>query len=136
MLQSKCFFPAALLFLIGMSLIYSCEGKKDSLPSGIFSKDKMVDVLVDVHLTEAASDNHGLTFPQINIRMANRYDSVFAKHQITYTQFKTSYDYYLQHPDLLADVYAEVVNKLTTMDSKHRASAVKVPPKSLRNDSL
>ena len=94
----------------------------------------MVDVLVDVHLAEASADNHGLKLPQINMIMAEKYDSVFLKHETTFTDFKSSYDYYLDHPDDLSEIYTEVVNKLTTMESKVSGGKnLKRPPVQLRD---
>src|SRR6476646_7295037 len=98
-----------------LTLLVSCGSKTNSVPSRIIPKDKMVDVLVDIHLAEAASDNHGLTKPEINLMMASRYDTIFQKHEITFEQFKSSYDYYMNHPDEFSDIYSEVVNKLTTL---------------------
>ena len=103
-----------------LTLLISCNGKTNSVPHRIISKDKMVDVLVDIHLAEAAADNHGFTKAEINLMMASKYDSIFQKHEITFDQFKTSYDYYLNHPDEFSDIYSEVVNKLTTLVSKVR----------------
>ena len=53
----------------------------------------MVDVLVDIHLAEAASDNHGLTKPEINLMMASKYDTIFQKHETSFKEFESSYDY-------------------------------------------
>lgn len=122
------------LFTI-LTLLISCTGKTNSVPSRIIPKDKMVDVLVDIHLAEAAADNRGFTKPQINLVMAARYDTIFMKNAITYDQFKYSYDYYMNHPDEFSDIYSEVVNKLTTMVSKVKSNKKKPLPVEKR-DSL
>ena len=96
----------------------------------------MADVLVDVHLAEASADNHGLNAPQVNMMMAAKYDSLFLKHEITFAQFKSSYDYYLAHPDVLSEIYSEVVNKLTTMESKATNARKIKPPKIYPRDTV
>lgn len=94
----------------------------------------MVEVLVDVHLAEASADNRGLNTPQINMMMAAKYDSLFQKHETTFSQFKDSYDYYLDHSDQLAEIYSQVVSKLTTMETKLSAGRkIKPPPKEKRD---
>ena len=87
----------------------------------------MVAVLVDVHLAEATTESRGMNVLQINSTMAGRYALIFKKHELTYDEFKTSYDYYLEHPDLLNEVYIEVTNQLTTMESKVK-SKMKIKP--------
>ena len=130
----KNFVATSLVISFTFTFLFSCSHKTDSVPSRIIPKDKMVDVLVDVHLAEAAADNHGLKSPQIDMMMAARYDSVFQKHGITFEEFKSSYDYYLAHPDVLSEIYSEVVNKLTTMESKaNSARKIKLPKISPRD---
>ena len=96
----------------------------------------MADVLVDIHLAEASADNHGLNAPQVNSLMAAKYDSLFQKHKITFAQFKYSYDYYLDHPAELSEIYTEVVNKLTTMESKASSGRKIKPPVINKRDTL
>lgn len=96
----------------------SCSPREEEpLPSGILGKDKMVAVLVDVHLAEAAADNRNLSANQINEVMAGRYSALYTKHGITTKQFVSSYNFYLEHAALLSSIYAEVVNQLTTRES-------------------
>ena len=96
----------------------------------------MTEMLVDVHLAEASADNRGLNSPQINMLMAAKYDSLFQKHETTFEQFKSSYDYYLDHPDQLAEIYSQVVSKLTTMETKLSAGRKIKPPPIERRDSV
>jgi hypothetical protein len=129
-------FSLSLFFFSILSLFVSCTGKTNSVPSGIIPKDKMVEVLVDIHLAEAAADNRGLTKPEINLMMASKYDTIFLKHKTTFKQFKSSYEYYMNHPDMFSDIYSEVVNKLTTMVSKVKNDRKMKPPPIQKRDSL
>ena len=108
-------------FILLLSFMFcSCKERKVEVPPGILSKDKMIDVLVDVHLAEAAPMNHGITTKELNGIMVGKYDDVMKKHTITFEQFKKSFDYYLQHPDQLDEIYQEVVNRLTALEGKSR----------------
>ncbi|MEO5675539.1 MAG: DUF4296 domain-containing protein [Chitinophagales bacterium] len=118
-----------------MMLQVSCSDKASYAPSGMISKSKMVDIFVDVHLAEAAADNRALTASQINSLMALRYDSLFRKNKTTFREFKASYDYYAAHPAEIADIYDEVVNKLTTLESRVSGGKPARFPKQL-GDSL
>lgn len=119
-----------------LTLFISCTGKTNSIPSRVIPKDKMVDVLVDIHLAEAAADNRGFTKPEINLMMASKYDSIFQKNETTFEQFKFSYDYYMNHPAEFSDIYSEVVNKLTTLVSKVRNEKKIKPSPAQQIDSL
>lgn len=96
----------------------------------------MADVLVDVHLAEASAENRGLSTPQINVLMAAKYDSLLKKNETTFAQFKSSYDYYLNHADQLSEIYTQVVNKLTTMESKVTVGKKTKPPPVDRRDTI
>ena len=122
-----------LFMVLASALFFSCSHEADQTPSNIISKDKMIAVLVDIHLAEASADNRLLNLDQINAAMATRYDSLFKEHDINYEQFKTSYDYYLAHATELSEIYAEVVNELSTRDSKVNANR-RIP--NVVNDSI
>jgi hypothetical protein len=124
-----------LLSLLLSLLFVSCKSNKDATPSDVLSKDKMVDVLVDVHLAEASLGLERISGPRLDQLTAKKYDSVFMKHQITYEQFKTSYEYYVEHPVVLDDMYQEVINHLSTMQGKFSSGPThhKMPKDSLRN---
>jgi hypothetical protein len=120
--------------LLASVFFLSCSPREEEpLPSGILGKDKMVAVLVDIHLGEAAADNRNLSANQVNEVMAGRYSELYARHGITTRQFVSSYNYYLEHAELLSPIYAEVVNQLTTRESGIRESR-KLPRVS--NDSM
>jgi len=59
---------------------------------------------------------------QLSQIMAGKYDEVMKTHHIRYTQFRTSFEYYLEHPTDLDEIYQEVVNRLTAMDGKTRSN--------------
>ena len=110
-----------LLALGWLVLLCSCKQKAEVAPSAILGKDKMIAVLVDIHLAEASNVSKGLTATQLNELISGKYDDVMKKHDVTYDEFKSSFDYYLQHPDQFDDIYQEVVNRLSAMEGKSRA---------------
>jgi hypothetical protein len=124
---------APLLMII---FFISCSGEKKHIPSDIILQDEMADILTDVHLAEASTDNRGTTMPQINRMMATKYDSLFRRHHVTFEQFKSSYNFYLDHPDYLSDIYTEVVNKLTTLESRVTKRKKVVTSPIMKKDSL
>lgn len=101
-------------------LVASCNGLLTSKPSGTLSESKMVDVLVDMHITEATvkfgvdSTSHAVDTTEAR----NRFAEVFRNHSIKPEEFNTSLNYYLEHVEEMDKIYADVINKLTEIDVK------------------
>ncbi len=75
-------------------------------PWGVLSHDKMVAVLLDVHIAEAAMKVVDTSAKRIERQ--EYYNTVFGKHNITKEQFDKSLDWYSHHPKLLIEVYDDV----------------------------
>lgn len=90
---------------------------------GTLSEKEMVDVLVDINLTEAAlkigSDTTGIRITDTT-NMRIRFAEVFRKHDVDPDDFNTSLSYYLEHIDDLDKIYAEVITRLTTLEATLR----------------
>ncbi len=96
----------------------SCNKKSGAQPKDLIAKDKMIDVLVDVHLAEASTEIRSITPQLIDHITAERYQMVFDKYKITLDQFVDSYNYYLEHTGVLDEIYVEVVNRLSALDGR------------------
>lgn len=108
------------LFFCMIMLISSCNSLIKSKPSSIISEEKMTDILVDLHLTEAivriGNDSVGHTEDSTQLRI--RFAEVFKKYDTKPDQFTFSLNYYLEHIDELDKIYADVIVRLTEMDAK------------------
>ncbi len=100
-------------------LLFACSNeKKVDIPSNVLSKQKMAEVMLDVHLLEAAmSLNTYNTDMATSKNPAPPFD-VFAKYKITKKQYNESFDFYTRHPDLLKDVYQLVLENLSKMQAE------------------
>lgn len=97
----------------------SCNGILNSKPSALLSEEEMTEVLVDIHLTEAALRVADDSLARLNdtTKLRILFASVYKKHNIDPDDFNTSLDYYLQHIDELDKIYVEVINRLTELDA-------------------
>lgn len=100
-------------------LLFACsEEKKAGIPSHILPKQKMADVMLEVHLLEAAmSLNTYRTDMVTNGNPTPTFD-VFDKNKITKDQYNKSFEYYAQHPELLNEVYQLVLENLSKMQAE------------------
>jgi hypothetical protein len=100
-------------------LAASCNSILNSRPSGTLGKKQMVDILVDIHLTEAALTIANDSIARLNdtTQLRIRFAQVFIKNDISPDDFNTSLTYYLQHIEDLDNIYKEVINRLTALEA-------------------
>ena len=99
--------------------LFSCSEKKtEELPLNILSKEKMTEVMLDIHLLEASMSLNA-NGPDNTIAVAPSKDSdVLKKHKISKSQYDESFDYYSKHPALLIEIYTQILNDLSKMQAK------------------
>lgn len=86
--------------------------KKDKVPEGIIPQDKMQWLLMDIHYNDAFY-NRKLQTDSTLSRASAVYQFIFKKYKTDSTQFKKSFDYYLQHPDILDGMYESMIDSVT-----------------------
>jgi hypothetical protein len=79
----------------------------------------MVDVLVDIHLTESTLRILTDTSARLDdtTYLRTRFAQVFSKHNVDPDDFTASLDYYMKHIEDLDKIYTEVINKLTELEA-------------------
>lgn len=81
----------------------------------------MVDVLVELHLSQA---RRGLEYAAL----PHAQDSILARYGLDSAAYARLEDYYVAHPEALAEVYEEVLDRLS--EERHRQGEIPdyVPP--------
>ncbi|MBX7107178.1 MAG: DUF4296 domain-containing protein [Chitinophagales bacterium] len=110
-------FIAALL----VCFFSACVAHPEKVPSGILPEDKMIHILLDVHIAESSVNSRGMTNQQLNQLVAAKYDTVMKKNGTTFRIFEESFNYYLRHPEQFEMIYQEIVNQLTALEGKSKA---------------
>jgi hypothetical protein len=112
----KRLLPYIMVLFIG-----SCtpiEDQRASIPSDVLPEEKMAEVMVDVHLLEAALSIG--TYNKDNATLQNIHPSsdILKKHGLTKQQYDQSFAFYSSNPKLLAEVYQLVLNDLSKMQAE------------------
>src|SRR3954469_20553315 len=107
-----------LLPILLFSALFSCtpiEDKRVPIPSDVLPEEKMAQVMVDIHLLEAALSAG--TFGKDNITLKNIRPTtdILKKNGVTKQQYDQSFDFYSRNPKLLGEVYNLVLNDLSKM---------------------
>lgn len=110
------------LFLLLM--LAACNGNNPlhSRPSDVLSGDRMIPLLVDIHLTDAALKLNQPNQEQsdLNLYYSEAFAPVFKKHETTPAVFNKSMKWYARNIDKLDEIYAEVITQLSTLESQTR----------------
>ncbi len=125
-------------------LLVSCNSGTDiSSSKEKLSKEKMVEVLLDVHLAEASFTVIARNKKDDQSEIKNEYALLFKKHEVQAEDFFSTYNFYIEHPALLDSVYGELVSRITTLQGQmlkqpqlNNSSDTAVYKDSIRNQML
>lgn len=119
-------FALFLLTIVGCNSTTPPSTSKEKL-----SKEKMVEVLLDVHLAEASFNVIDRNKTDADSSINNEYALIFKKHEIKAEDFFSTYNYYIANPSLLDSAYGELVSRITTLQSQ----ALKQPELKINSDT-
>ncbi|MEE4176430.1 MAG: DUF4296 domain-containing protein [Bacteroides sp.] len=136
------------LFIILALMLGSCDFFKspDREPCHkILPIEKMTDILTDIYLMDGYLSNRQNNLHQTRDSVEYFFAGVFAKHEITYEEFKEAMDCYLLHREDMDKIHEEILNRLSIKMSEADAAVelmiqqqqeAREMADSLRNDSL
>ena len=107
-----------LLAAIISVVLISCKQDEVKIPSAIIQPEEYAVVLSDIHLLEAEVMEYRWPADSLRDYLDKNYQVIFTIHKITPAQFKKSYDFYLNHPKILKEIYEKVVEDLTLKEEK------------------
>ena len=73
-------------------------------------KDKLIPVLIDIHIAEAVVDNDSQAMK--DSLAALYYPQIFAKHGVTAKDFDSTVKFMNERPQLMHDIYEEVMKEI------------------------
>jgi hypothetical protein len=108
-------------FILLISLaFFSCSKPPVEKPDNLLREDKMIDMLVDIHLAEATFNNrrHRDTLVEKSSSV-NFYYSILEKHQVPDSVFEKSFVFYSSQPRKFERMYRQAMNKLNEMEQEY-----------------
>ncbi|HEY5510658.1 MAG TPA: DUF4296 domain-containing protein [Prolixibacteraceae bacterium] len=112
-----------IFYLLGILIITACN----NLPKGILPANKMVPILVDIHLAEAINNQ------KYNISLLrdslpeDLFLSICRKHKIETTDLGKSLFYYGKHTREYMPIYDQVLDVLSEMEIKAKGDTIRTP---------
>ena len=103
-----------LIFALSIFLLACGEEQKQvAIPDNILPKEKMSQIIADIHIAEAEANLR--TLPDSSSKETISFQKIFEKDSITKQQYEESLSFYIDNPELLNEVYEEVLNDLSKM---------------------
>ncbi len=130
------------MLLLLLVLVIACQNEAEKVklpdqPTDLIAKEKMIQVLADVHLLEAALSNHTSknpnNFPGVRangneleeeanvVTVAKKipYYNIFKKHGVTQKQYESSITWYAAQPEVYNEIYSGVITELSRRQAQN-----------------
>jgi len=104
-----------LFFTIFILMVVSCSG--DNPPESVMSEEEMVSYLIELHIAEASVQNIRLQADSAKVVFSAEEKYLLKKHHINDSIFIHSYNYYIEHPEKLEEIYSAVVDSISLKES-------------------
>lgn len=105
----------------------------------ILSRDTLIEVLADLHISTSAVRINQAGPPDQNVIRRNAYfDWVMRKHHITYQQFDTSFKFYLNQTERFTKMYDLVIARIKekSLENKRSPKEELIRKDSIKKDSI
>ena len=96
-----------------MVLMFSCNTNRMKVPDNIVNEEKLVPLLVDIHLTDALLNKERKPQKEKYEKSLKMYPSVLLKHNINRADFDSTIRFYSKYPKEFALIYDEVLRELS-----------------------
>ncbi len=107
-----------LIFIVVATV--ACDEPPIEKPEHLIQHDKMINMMVDIHLAESAYLNRRSQDSLVReSSSADFYYSVLNEYQIPDSVFEKSFVYYASTPKKFEKMYRDVMNKLNEMDQEY-----------------
>lgn len=107
------------ILFLAVAVVFSCSEPPVEKPENLIEQDRMIDILVDVHMAEAAfnSRRHRDSLVERS-NSADFYYSVLQKHEVQDSVFERSLVFYASQPRQFEKMYRKVMNQLTEIEQE------------------
>jgi len=117
--------------LLCIVLIVGCS-EKDTIPSGVLGKEEMGSIIWDMMQADQYAGNYLIKdSAKVNVKMETLklYEEVFRLHKVTREEFRKSFQFYQDHPDITRTMFDSLIARGNRMRSEsYTHSSAPVPP--------
>lgn len=107
------------ILILAVIVVFSCSKPPVKKPVNLIEQDRMIDILVDVHMAEAAFNSR--RYRDTLVERSNSTDfyySILQKHEVPDSVFERSLVFYASQPRQFERMYRKVMNQLTETEQE------------------
>jgi len=105
-------------FLVLLLAAASCKGPAEEIPEDILPKEKMVQVLIRIHIAEAAVGMKNLPSDSASKLYKSYQNKIFKEEAVGDSAYAKSYSFYVKRPELMDEIYGAVVDSLSLRETR------------------
>jgi len=121
----------AIFILLLMLALSACHKDKSINGKEFIKRDVLVDILVDIHLADGVT-NDRIFHRKFEVDSIDVLSPILKKYEVSRQEFDTTIVVYTRNPELLDQVYNDVLIKLNVMlDKNNKEVEPKTPESSL-----
>lgn len=113
--------------IIVLVVFFASCGYQENIPENVIPKEKMIEILVDIHLADGMFTNNNVRTFYATKDSANYYEMIFINHGFTRENFDTSVYYYSHNINEYNKIYIEVLNKLSERETNVKGELQEAP---------
>jgi len=107
------------IFLTALVILCSCSS--NDAPEDLISKKKMVKILVEVHVLESKVKNVDIDPDDSVQQVYDHFEGLlFEDLEITQDQYERSFNYYVDNPSDLEEIYETVIDSLLARENRYK----------------
>lgn len=99
-------------FVIIMVLFLAACASSEERPAELLTREKFTEVLLEAQLIEARVNQESVIDKKADIPDKSYYAEMFKTQGVTEEAFKITFDWYVDHPAELKDIYNDVLTDL------------------------
>lgn len=104
------------IFLVLILLTVLSCGESDNKPDDILPKEKMVEMLIDIHILESEIQNLRIKKDSSHLLYNSFEREIFKKNNVDKEVYRRSFEYYLNDVDGMEEIYDVVIDSLNYME--------------------
>lgn len=113
------FINKSVVIVFSLFFFISCSKGEKKIPQGILKEEKMVELLVDIHLAQAAVNLSNFGQSNLPNDFEKLKKDIYSKHQISKEKFLESFTYYTNHPEKFDKIYGDVITELSRQQAEY-----------------
>ena len=100
------------IYFLFLLILFSCSEKQNT-DENIISKEKFTNILEKIHLVESEFQLNKINNTErYKNKLSSDYQEIFSEYNVSKTDFENTLQYYSERPELLENMYEEILSNL------------------------